>query len=107
MPLAGVQGAEPLGLLPLPDCPDMTSIGSMDTLVSNAALVRQKLDTLTTGVATLIVPAGSVPHTVTVRAHYNGLISYGPSTSVGTGLVVTAAAAGPPATAMYCLPSSM
>ena len=29
----------------------MTSIGSMDTLVSNAALVRQKLDTLTTQIS--------------------------------------------------------
>jgi hypothetical protein len=50
-----------------------------------------------TGTATLTVPAGSIARTVTVSAHYNGLINYGSSTSVGTGLVVTAAAA-PPAT---------
>jgi LPXTG-motif cell wall-anchored protein len=44
----------------------------------------------TNGVATLIVPAGATAGTHTITAHFNGLLSYGTSTSTATSLVVTA-----------------
>jgi len=44
-----------------------------------------------TGVATLTVPAGTTAVTQTITAHYNGLLSYGASTSAPTNLVITAA----------------
>jgi LPXTG-motif cell wall-anchored protein len=47
------------------------------------------------GVATLTVPAGTTAGTRSITAHFNGLLSYGTSTSTATNLVVTAAPATP------------
>jgi hypothetical protein len=47
------------------------------------------------GVATLTVPAGTTAGTKSITAHFNGLLSYGASTSTATNLVVTAAPATP------------
>jgi hypothetical protein len=44
------------------------------------------------GVATLVVAAGTTAGTRSITAHFNGLLSYGTSTSTATNLVVTATA---------------